>query len=470
MRAQLQHWLQRLTGETRTRILLLYTTSMLLVMSAAVPLFRFFLFAAVDQRVQEDLREALADFKGDYDAASPTTDESLKAFIDDFLNEGLPEDDNFHIFILEGEFYRSVPRALPGVIRVDSELMNDWLKLREPTRYAVQFPDPEIGSILYKTEVLEIDGSFKGKFIVAHLTAGERTEALAGVYVFVRVATALVVFSLILAWFISHQLLQPVRYLAETAQGINESNLSQRLEVQGAGELATLARTFNAMMDRVQSAFDSQRNFVNDASHELRTPITIIQGHLELMDDDPEAQKETLAVVMDELDRMGRFVNDLVLLAKADRPDFLQSETIDLASFTETVFSKVTTLAERNWQLAGTGQGKFVADPQQLTGALVNLAQNATQHTQSTDTIELGSTLSQGQVRFWVCDTGEGIAPADQQRIFERFARSANSHRRSEGAGLGLAIVSAIAEAHKGHVELTSQLGAGSTFSLILPL
>ncbi|MEL7316973.1 MAG: ATP-binding protein, partial [Cyanobacteria bacterium J06559_3] len=298
----------------------------------------------------------------------------------------------------------------------------------------------------------------------------ERAESLAGVYVFIKIATAGVIFSFLLAWLGSRQLLKPVQRLAETARGINELNLSQRLEVEGTGELAALASTFNAMMDRVQAAFDSQRNFVNDAGHELRTPITIIQGHLELMDDDPEEQRETLEIVMDELDRMGRFVNDLVLLAKADRPDFLQPETLDLASFTEVVFGKMTALDKRNWQLVNIGHGKFVADRQRITGALLNLAQNATQHTQPTDTIELGSSLSKGRVRFWVHDTGEGIAPADQQRIFDRFARAANSYRRSEGAGLGLAIVSAIAEAHKGHVELTSQLGVGSTFSLILPL
>ncbi|MEL6385547.1 MAG: ATP-binding protein [Cyanobacteria bacterium J06626_18] len=469
-RTGLQRWLQRLTGETRTRILLLYATSMLLVMAAAVPIFRFFLFAEVNQRVREDLREELDTFQSKLDAASPETEADLMVFIDGFLGEDLPEDDNFHIVVLNDEFYRATPIPLPTVIQPDSEIMQQWFNLREPTREIVPVPDPAVDSVLYKTHVLEVDGTFIGQFIVAHLAAGERAESLAGVYVFIKIATAGVIFSFLLAWLGSRQLLKPVQRLAETARGINELNLSQRLEVEGTGELAALASTFNAMMDRVQAAFDSQRNFVNDAGHELRTPITIIQGHLELMDDDPEEQRETLEIVMDELDRMGRFVNDLVLLAKADRPDFLQPETLDLASFTEVVFGKMTALDKRNWQLVNIGHGKFVADRQRITGALLNLAQNATQHTQPTDTIELGSSLSKGRVRFWVHDTGEGIAPADQQRIFDRFARAANSYRRSEGAGLGLAIVSAIAEAHKGHVELTSQLGVGSTFSLILPL
>jgi signal transduction histidine kinase len=224
------------------------------------------------------------------------------------------------------------------------------------------------------------------------------------------------------------------------------------------------------MMDRVQSAFDAQRNFINDASHELRTPLTIIQGHLELMGDDPQEQQETLALVMDELDRMWRFVHDLLLLAKAERSDFLDYETIEAVPFTDEVFSKITTLGDRAWQLVNTANGTFVADRQRITGAIVNLANNAVQHTQPHHIIELGSEMVNDHIRFWVRDTGMGISPTDQTRIFDRFARAANTYRKSEGAGLGLAIVKTIAEAHQGYIELTSQIGMGSTFSLILPM
>ena len=471
--SRIQIWVKRFTGETRTRILLLYITTMLAVIAAAIPIFRFFLFAEVNERVRADLEEELEEFQFEYKAwqsRNPATEESLKEFLEAFLSSDLPEDDNFHIILLDGEFYRSNPRILPPVIEPDSELMASWLALDSSPREIVPVPDPSVGSVLYKTSLLEVDGRPRGTFVIAHLAAGERAESLASVSVFVKVATGVVAVSFLLAWLGSRQLLKPVQRLAKTAKTINEANLSQRLEVEGTGELAALASSFNAMMDRVQDAFDSQRNFVNDAGHELRTPITIIQGHLELMEDDPTDQQETLALVMDELDRMGRFVNDLILLAKAERPDFLQPETIDLQPFMEAIFNKVKALADRDWQLSTTGQGQFVADPQRLTGALINLAQNASQHTRPTDTIEIGSLLSQEQIRFWVRDTGEGISTADQQRIFERFARAAKSFRRSEGAGLGLAIVKAIADAHGGDIALTSQLGVGSTFSLTLPL
>lgn len=470
---RLQAWLRHFTGAIRTRILLLYAITMLCGIAASVPVFRFFLFNEVNKRVRADLLEELETFQAEYtalDTATSESEEALIEFIDAFLAGELPEDDNFHIILLDGELYQSNPRTLPSAVQPGSEAMQKWLTLREPTREALSISDTEGSNVIYKTSVLEVNDNFRGKFVVAHLADEERAETLAAVSVFLRVATVAVGASFLLAWLGSRQLLKPIQRLAETTQGINESNLSQRLEVQDSGELAVLASTFNAMMDRVQNAFDSQRNFIHAAGHELRTPITIIQGHLELMDDDPEEQEATINLVMDELNRMGRFINDLILLAKAERPDFLQLETIDLESFVVELFNKVTALGDRDWQLSGVSQGRFVADRQRITAALVNLALNATQHTQPTDTIELGSTITQRQVRFWVSDSGEGIASADQQRIFERFTRGTNNERHTEGSGLGLAIVQAIADAHGGYVELNSQLGAGATFSLILPI
>ncbi len=446
---------------------------MLGAVGVAVPIFRGLLFLEVDQRVRADLQEELEDFADTYqrwDAVTPESDEALRGFIQEFLASEIPEDDNFHIVMLNQKFYRANPTPLPEVLQPDSQLVQQWATTTTPTEGKVILADPEVGNILYRTFVLETNNVPRGLFVVTHLTAGEREEALASVYVFVKVAIGVIVVSFLLAWLSSRQLLKPVQDLAKTARTINETDLSQRLDVMGSGELADLATTFNAMMNRLQNAFESQRNFINDAGHELRTPLTIIQGHLELMGNDPQEREETLALVMDEIDRMGRFVNDLLLLAKAERTDFLQLETINLETFTEELFAKATALADRQWRLSAVAKGTLVGDRQRLTGAILNLAQNATQHTKTTDIIELGSVLSRSSVRFWVRDTGEGISPADQLRIFDRFARAAHSYRRSEGAGLGLAIVKAIAESHGGTVELVSQLGIGSTFTLVIPL
>jgi signal transduction histidine kinase len=167
---------------------------------------------------------------------------------------------------------------------------------------------------------------------------------------------------------------------------------------------------------------------------------------------------------------MSRFVEDLLLLAKAEQSDFLQLETVDIGALTEELFAKAKALGNRNWELDAAGKGRIVADRQRITQVIMNLAQNAVQHTNSEDSIAIGSAISRSYVRFWVRDTGEGISPIDRQRIFDRFARAANSRRRSEGAGLGLSIVRAIAEAHGGKVYVNSQLGSGSTFAVVLPI
>jgi signal transduction histidine kinase len=223
------------------------------------------------------------------------------------------------------------------------------------------------------------------------------------------------------------------------------------------------------MLDRLERAFASQRRFVDDAGHELKTPLTIVRGHLELLEDDPEERRETLALVTDELDRMGRIVQDLLLLAKHEQPDFLDLATVEVGGLTDELQAKVTALAAREWVLEGRGRGVIVADRQRLTQAMLQLAQNAARYSDGAEPIGLGSAVADGEARFWIRDRGPGIPLAEQQNIFERFSRGSDQ-RRSEGAGLGLAIVRAIAEAHRGRVELESGPGAGSAFTIVIPL
>jgi signal transduction histidine kinase len=271
-----------------------------------------------------------------------------------------------------------------------------------------------------------------------------------------------------LAWVIAGRVLAPLRTLRTTAQAITETDLTRRLDVHGDDEIAELGRTFNAMLDRLEAAFASQRALVSDAGHELRTPITIVRGHLELLGDDPAEREETISLVTDELDRMARFVDDLLLLAKAEQTDFLRPGPLDLDVLTDELYAKAKALADRDWRLAGSGTGRLVADRQRLTQAVVQLAQNAVQHTEPGDRIALGSAIHDGAARLWVADSGPGVPDHEQAAIFDRFHRGSD-RRRSDGAGLGLAIVRAIAEAHGGRVELDSRAGHGATFTLIVP-
>ena len=168
---------------------------------------------------------------------------------------------------------------------------------------------------------------------------------------------------------------------------------------------------------------------------------------------------------------MTRLVEDLVLLAKCERVDFLRLEWVDAAVLMQEMYLKATALShDRDWRITNQAVGRILVDRQRITEATLNLAQNAVQHTVAGAIIALGSSLDRGNVLFWVRDTGEGIPAAEQTRIFERFARVTNTRRRSDGSGLGLAIVRAIVEAHHGSVNLQSNLGTGSTFSLVLPI
>ena len=284
------------------------------------------------------------------------------------------------------------------------------------------------------------------------------------------VAVGVLVLGSLAAWVVAGRVLAPLRILNETARTITETDLTRRIPVSGKDELAGLARTFNEMLDRLQQAFSTQRAFIDDAGHELGTPITIIRGHLEVSGDEPEEREEARSLVLDELDRMGRIVDDLLLLARAEQQNFLQPEPLDLAEFTEEVAAKVGPLGDREWKLEAVAHVVLDADRQRLTQAMVNLARNAVQHTAPGDLIALGSAADGDSARLWVRDEGSGIPLDQQELIFKRFARGRGSRRTSEGAGLGLSIVRAIAEAHGGRVELTSTPGSGAEFTLVLPL
>ncbi|HEU4397147.1 MAG TPA: HAMP domain-containing sensor histidine kinase [Actinomycetota bacterium] len=237
--------------------------------------------------------------------------------------------------------------------------------------------------------------------------------------------------------------------------------------MRGRDEVAQLATTFNEMLDRLERAFGSQRQFIDDAGHELRTPLTIVRGHPELLEDDPTERHETLDLVMDELDRMRRIVNDRLLLAKREQPDFLSLTTVEVGALTEELHAKVAALGSRAWELER--RGRVVADRQRLTQAVVQPAQNAVRYGGEDGPIALGSAVADGEARFWVRDHGPGISPEQQELVFERF-RKGQGRPRSEAAGLGLAIVKAIAEAHHGRVEIRSRPGSGSTFTLVIPV
>jgi signal transduction histidine kinase len=282
----------------------------------------------------------------------------------------------------------------------------------------------------------------------------------------------------IVGYQVAGKLLSPLRSLRRTAQRITETDLSERIPVDqlaSKDEVGDLGRTMNAMLDRLSASFDNQRRLLDDAGHELKTPITIVRGHLELIDpEDPADVIETRDLAIDELDRMRRLDDEILMLAKARRPDFVQPEPVVVADLLAGVLDKVIALGDRRWLIEATSNEVVTLDPQRIAQALIQLVANALKFTTPGSAIALGGRIYGPEVRLWVRDEGTGIAPDDRGRIFERFGRGTDptgtqSAGTDDGAGLGLAIVDAIALAHHGRVALATEVGVGSTFTLCLP-
>ena len=230
-----------------------------------------------------------------------------------------------------------------------------------------------------------------------------------------------------------------------------------------------VSRAVARLEDRLRRTLESQKQFIDDATHELLTPLTIIRGHLELGLEDPSERAGAVEVVTDEVIRMTRLVDELRVLAHTRRPDFLEAEQLDAGALVREVLEKVRWLAPRDWQLRSCDDLWLVGDRHRLQQALINLAHNAVQYTGGEDRIVIGAGRGERGARLWVADTGPGVPAEEHARIFERFAYGAGGRRHPNSTGLGLAIVSAIARAHGGHVELDSRPGGGATFALVLP-
>jgi two-component system OmpR family sensor kinase len=218
---------------------------------------------------------------------------------------------------------------------------------------------------------------------------------------------------------------------------------------------------------------DTQRRFLQDASHQLKTPITIALGHSELLARnlaDNQDQRD-INVVVGELNRLRTLSERLLLIAASANPDFLRPEAVELDQFVTDVLWRWRPTAARHWQLGRLDEATALADPERLGLAIDALLENAVQHTGPDDLIRLAVTREEpaGLVSLVVQDSGTGIEAADLERIFERFATGSPAVGR-RGTGLGLALVRAVAEGHGGEVRAQSTPGLGSRFELLLPV
>lgn len=424
--------------------------------------------AAALEREGEQLRSFAA--RGvDPSNGAPFTD--VGSLLDAYLRNNLPETDETLFSIVDGRPASRTAQAPPARVDLVPSVVGQAAIATRPVSGRVK---TSAGPVLYAVFPVRLEGRpQQGALVVAEFAAPAHKSAASTTRLAAAVGFGALAAAALVAWLVAGRVLAPIRLLRRNAQRIEESDLTARIPVTGDDEVAEMARTYNAMLDRLESAFAGQRRFLDDASHELRTPLTVVRGHVELMEGEPPEERErSRALVLGELDRMTRLVDDLLLLARAERPDFVTSGPVDLTELVVEVTAKAQAVARRRWTIDELAETTITADGQRLTQALLQLASNAARHTTEDDEIGLGSRVRGDRALIWVRDTGPGIDPADQARVFERSARGSGPDGERQGAdglGLGLAIVRSIAIAHGGSVRLESSLGAGARFTLVLP-
>src|SRR5918999_689654 len=334
---------RRFFSSARARILASYLILLLFSTAVGTVVLREVLLARAGERVDDALVQEIEEFRNLAGGRNPETAErfgnDVKAIFDVFLERNVPaEAEAFYTFV-NGDDYDA--RYAPGVeerrlgpidaLSTIPDTRRGEFELEDETRFRYVAVPVEDGA-----------GRSLGTFAVVIDLSDELAEVNEALQIAVGVNIGVLILASMLAWVIAGRVLQPLRLLRDTARKISESDLTQRIPVEGDDELADLARTFNEMLDRLEEAFASQKSFISDAGHELRTPITIIRGHLDVMGDDPEERRETL----------------------------------DLDDLTRELFAKASALAQRDWRLSSVGTGRIVPDRQRVTQAVMNLSQN----------------------------------------------------------------------------------------------
>jgi two-component system, OmpR family, sensor kinase len=324
-----------------------------------------------------------------------------------------------------------------------------------------------------------------GGTLVVAIPLTEVTETLRRLLRIEATVTAAVLAALgVLAWWLVRLGLRPLERMEQTADAIAGGDLSRRVEPADAKtEVGRLGIALNAMLDRIEGAFAERRaseerlrRFVADASHELRTPLTSVQGYAELFRrgaaDDPEALRNAMRRIEEEGGRMSDLVDELALLARLDQRRPLEREPVDLAAIARAAVDGARAAEpDRPIDLDAPATVIVAGDEGRLRQVADNLLANARVHTPSGAPVHVRVRADDGEAVLEVEDEGPGISPEDGERIFERFYRAEGSRSREfGGAGLGLSIVAAVAEAHGGTVRFEPASSGGARFEVRIPL
>jgi len=467
-------------ASVRSRILGWSVLLLTAALAASTVAMHVFLVRQLDGRVNAELAHEIAEFRsleaqlggaadGGGDGAASAPANSVTTLLRTRASQAVLERDTVLIGLAGGRIVALSANTSPATIGASRALLANWSAVTALTGGTAQLAAGPARYLAVPARAAGTPG--RGVFVAAVLIG----QGQAGITRITRLQAEVGAIALLLgsalAWFAAGRVLRPVRDTTDLARRITDTDISGRISSRGRGEISELAQTLNRMLDRLEAALTAQRRFLADAGHELRTPITIIQGNLDTLAVTGDEDAKTLAIAADELTRMTRLVDELTLLASSERPDFLRPQPTDLAELTASLAVKaraLDALDERRFLLTSAASGIAVLDPQRITQAVMQLVRNAVAHTPAGTVIEIGSAIAGSSVEFLVADHGPGIAPQFRKRVFERFARL--DARRTSGTGLGLSIVAAICAAHDGSVRLTDRPGGGAAFCLSIPL
>jgi two-component system OmpR family sensor kinase len=341
----------------------------------------------------------------------------------------------------------------------------------ESTWQDLEGPD---GAVRALAVPLELEGERAGTIVVAASRESEQAT-LAALLSGVAVAGALgLAFATALGLISVRRTLRPLRRMSGEVTAIEATgDLSRRVGHDGpSDEVGSLAESFDRMLARLQEAFASQRRFLSDASHELRTPLTVARGQLELLEEGLRGAepRRSLALTMEELDRMRRIVDDLLLLARLDEGMPLRREPVEVELVMREALLRGMQLSRLDANVEAEPGLFAIADPDRLLQVLTNLVTNAVRHAGPDATITLRTRHGDGRVTLQVADDGPGIPAAELPHVFDRMFRGSRARTDTAGgAGLGLAIAASLTRAMGGEISAESEPGHGATFSVVLP-
>lgn len=350
--------------------------------------------------------------------------------------------------------------------------------LLDPSKASAGFADLTYDGIAYRvatSPIVDAQGVTKAVFQAALPTTGATTMNRELESALLIACVAVIALGTLLSLRIAHGALRPLHDMAEAAERVTHESLAERIAYEGPGdELGRLANALDSMLDRLEDSFAEQKRFVADASHELRTPVAIIRGNLDILRQpwaDENERTESLRVIDDEVARMQRLLEDMLSLARTDAGQRRPFQELEVSTLVTEVMIKARALADRRISSACAPDIWILGDPDLLEQALLNVVRNAVEHTSEQGSIALDCTAEEGFATLRISDDGPGLGPEDAERVFDRFYRGSGPRPTTTGgSGLGLSITRRLIEQHGGRIEVEQNAPHGATFIIRLPL